>query len=60
MKDGSGFAFAGLWESWRMPAGLTLTASLADLAPGDTLETCTILTTGANETVEVAPVRRTA
>ena len=34
--------------------GLALTGSLAELAPGDTLETCTILTTQANETV--APV----
>ena len=54
MKDGSGFAFAGLWESWRVPGGLALAGSLAELAPGDTLETCTILTTQANETV--APV----
>ena len=54
MKDGSGFAFAGLWESWKVPAGLALTGSLAELEPGDTLETCTILTTQANETV--APV----
>ena len=54
MKDGSGFAFAGLWESWRVPGGLALTGSLAELGPGDTLETCTILTTRANETV--APV----
>ncbi len=54
MKDGSGFAFAGLWESWKVPAGLALTGSFAELGPGDTLETCTILTTQANETV--APV----
>ena len=54
MKDGSGFAFAGLWESWTVRAGLTLTGSLAELEPGDALETCTILTTQANETV--APV----
>ena len=54
MKDGSGFALAGLWESWKVPGGLTLTGSLAELEPGDTLETCTILTTQANETV--APV----
>ena len=54
MSDGGGFAFAGLWESWRVRDGLTLTGSLAELAPGDTLETCTILTTSANETV--API----
>ena len=52
--DGGGFAFAGLWESWKVRPGLTLTGSLAELEPGDTLETCTILTTQANETV--APV----
>ena len=54
MKGGGGFAFAGLWESWKVREGLALTGSLAELAPGDTLETCTILTTEANETV--APV----
>ena len=54
MKEGGGFAFAGLWESWTVREGLALTGSLAELAPGDTLETCTILTTEANETV--APV----
>ena len=54
MKDGSGFAFAGLWESWQVREGLALTGSLAELEPGDTLETCTILTTEANATV--APV----
>ena len=54
MKDGSGFVFAGLWESWTVRDGLALTGSLAELTPGDTLETCTILTTEANETV--APV----
>ena len=54
MKDGGGFAFAGLWESWTVRAGLPLTGSLAELAPGDTLETCTILTAEANATV--APV----
>ena len=54
MKDGSGFAFAGLWESWKVRDGLMLTGSLTELEPGDTLETCTILTTQANETV--APV----
>ena len=51
MKDGSVFAFAGLWERWKVPEGAALTGSLAELRPGDTLETCTILTTAANETV---------
>ena len=37
-----------------MRAGLALGGALAELAPGDTLETCTILTTQANATV--APV----
>ena len=54
LKEGAGFALAGLWESWTVREGLALTGSLAELAPGDTLETCTILTTQANETV--APV----
>lgn len=53
-KDGSTMAFAGLWEQWRVREGIKLPRSLAELAPGETLETCTILTTAANETV--APV----
>ena len=54
MKDGGGFVFAGLWESWRVPEGLALTGSLSELEPGDALETCTILTTQANATL--API----
>jgi putative SOS response-associated peptidase YedK len=38
LKDGAPFAFAGLWEHWESPEGKTL-------------ETCTILTTDANEVV---------
>jgi len=38
LRDGKPFAFAGLWENWRTP----------DKTP---LETCTILTTDANELV---------
>ena len=45
------FAFARLWERWKVPVGAALTGSLAELRPGDTLESCTILTTAANETV---------
>ena len=54
LRDGAPFAFAGLWESWTVPQGAALTGSLAERGPGDTVETCTILTTTANETV--APV----
>ena len=54
MKDGAGFVFAGLWESWRVPAGLALTGKLSELEPGDALETCTILTAEANATL--API----
>ena len=54
LQDGAPFAFAGLWESWTVPQGATLTGSLAERRSGDTVETCTILTTAANETV--APV----
>ena len=38
----------------RIPEGAALTGSLAERRPGDAVETCTILTTAANETV--APV----
>ena len=44
-------AFVGLWERWRVREGIKPPRSLAELAPGETLETCTILTTAANETV---------
>ena len=54
LRDAAPFAFAGLWERWTVPAGAALTGSLAERRPGDAVETCTILTTAANETV--APV----
>ena len=54
LRDGAPFAFAGLWERWTVPAGAALTGSLSERSPGDAVETCTILTTAANETV--APV----
>ena len=54
MRDGAPFAFAGLWERWTVPADTALTGSLAERSPGDAVETFTILTTAANETV--APV----
>ena len=52
--DGRLLAFAGLWERWTVRRGATLGGSLAAHEPGDVIETCTILTTSANETV--APV----
>ena len=54
LRDAAPFAFAGLWERWTVPADAALIASLAERTPGDDVETCTILTTAANETV--APV----
>jgi len=54
LSDGAPFAFAGLWETWTVPQGAALTGSLAERGPGEAVETCTILTTTANETV--APV----
>lgn len=40
---------AGLWERWRVPEDIILPRSLQGSAPGDAIETCTILTTEANE-----------
>ena len=54
LRDGAPMIFAGLWECWTVPEGAALTGSLAERSPGDTVETCTILTTSANEAV--APV----
>ena len=49
--DGQPMVFAGLWERWTVPRGKTLTGSLAAFAPGEDIETCTILTTAANALV---------
>ena len=54
LRDGAPLIFAGLWERWTVPEGAALTGSLAERSPGDAVETCTILTIAANETV--APV----
>ena len=54
LRDGAPMIFAGLWERWTVPEGAALTGSLAERSPGNAVETCTILTTAANETV--APV----
>ncbi len=49
--DGAPFVFAGLWERWTVPPGAALRGSLGEFAPGEEIETCTVLTTAANEVV---------
>lgn len=49
LKDSGMMAFAGLWERWFIPEDVSLPPSLAEFEPGDAVETCTILTTTANE-----------
>ena len=56
LRNSAPFAFAALWERWTVPEGAALTGSLSQRSPGDTVETCTILTISANHTV--APVHR--
>jgi len=55
-RDRGLMAFAGLWESWKVPDGAPLTGSLAEYRPGDAVETFTILTTRPNATVR--PIHR--
>ena len=50
-RDGELIAFAGLWERWMPPEGMELPGSLPACRPGDVVETFTILTTEANETM---------
>lgn len=53
-ENGVPFVFAGLWERWIVPRGAALTGSLAEYRPGAAIETCTVLTTAANE--RLAPI----
>ena len=50
-RDGGILAFAGVWERWRVPEGLTLRGSLRERRAGEVVETFTILTTEANRTM---------
>jgi putative SOS response-associated peptidase YedK len=53
--EGDGlFALAGLWQPWRVPDGLTLKGEYADYAPGDVIDTFTILTTTPSH--QIAPL----
>ena len=51
-KSGRLMVFAGLWESWRVPENIPLPRSLRNASPGDAIETCTVLTTQANEAMQ--------
>ena len=44
-------AFVGLWERWRVAEDAELPQSLVGAAPGDTIETCAILMTGASASI---------
>ena len=59
-RDGEPMAFAGLWERWRVPEGAVLRGALAERRPGDVVETFTILTTDANETIRALHPRMPA
>ena len=52
--NGSPMAFAGLWERWTVRDGTVMNASFSGFRPGDVIETCTIITTTANDVV--API----
>ena len=51
MKDRGPFAFAGLWERWTAREGAEPADASAGSQSGEGVETFTILTTAANETV---------
>ena len=51
LRDGSPFAFAGLWERWAAPEDPAPAGSLFGPEPAGPVETFTILTTAANATV---------
>ncbi len=51
-RDGRLMVFAGLWERWRVPENIALPRSLKNAAPGDAIETCTVLTTQANDAMK--------
>ncbi len=51
-RDGRLMVFAGLWERWRVPENIALPRSHKNAAPGDAIETCTVLTTQANEVMK--------
>ncbi len=57
LRDGSPFAFAGLWERWTAPEGPAPAGSLFGPEPGGPVETFTILTTAANATVAAVHAR---
>lgn len=60
MADLGVFAFAGLWEQWRVPEGARFTEWLTESRPGDAVETCTILTCPPNAVVERVHARMPA
>ena len=50
-RDGGVIALAGLWERWITREGAAAPKSLAHLRPGDALETFTVLTKAADESI---------